>query len=125
MDFSGEVVAIIGGASGIGGAATRAFAVAGAKAAFTCQTSADEAERIKAECREAGHSALDIASDVRDPDAAAFECDGRELGPADILSANAGGILKRPRCAESTLENWQEAMALNVYSVFLATRRTK
>lgn len=119
MGFSGKVVVITGGASGIGGAATRAFAAAGAKVAFTYQTSADEAE-----CRDAGHTAVGIASDVRDPDAvtALFDRVGHELGPADILFANAGGLLKRQRCAESTLELWQEAMAINVYSAFLATQ---
>jgi 3-oxoacyl-[acyl-carrier protein] reductase len=124
MDFSGKVVVITGGASGIGGAATRAFAAAGAKVAFTYQTSADEAERIEAECRDAGHTAVGIACDVRDPDAVAalFDRVGRELGSADVLFANAGGLLQRQRCAESTLELWQEAMAVNVYSAFLATQ---
>lgn len=124
MSFSGKVAVITGGASGIGGAATRAFAAAGAKVVFTYQTSADEAGAIEAECREAGNHAVGIACDLRDPAAvtALFDRVARELGPTDILFANAGGLLKRQRCAETTLELWQEAMAVNVYSAVLATQ---
>jgi 3-oxoacyl-[acyl-carrier protein] reductase len=124
MDFSGKVVVVTGGASGIGGAATRAFAAAGASVAFSYRTSADEAARIEAECSQAGQTAIGIRSDVRDPGevTALFERVERDLGPVDVLLANAGGLLERRRCIESSLELWQETMSVNVYSAFLATQ---
>lgn len=124
MDFSGKVVVITGGASGIGGATTRAFAAAGAKVAFTYQTSDDEAARIESECRGLGQTAVGIRSDVRDPEAVTelFDRVERELGSVDVLFANAGGLLKRQRCVEAPLELWKEAMAVNVYSAVLTSQ---
>jgi 3-oxoacyl-[acyl-carrier protein] reductase len=124
MDFAGKVIVVTGGASGIGGAATRAFAAAGGKVAFTWQTSADDAAAIEAECHKAGQTVRGFSTDLRDPDAVSglFERAQEEFGPVDVLFANAGGLLARKRCTETTLDLWQEAMSINVYSAMLATQ---
>jgi 3-oxoacyl-[acyl-carrier protein] reductase len=124
MDFSGKVVVVTGGASGIGGAATRAFAAAGGKVVFAWQTSADDAASIEAECHKAGHIVRGFPTDLRDPGAVngLFERAREEFGPVDVLFANAGGLLARKRCVESTLDLWKEAMSINVYSAVLASQ---
>ena len=42
-----------------------------------------------------------------------------KLGPIDILFANAGGILKRIRSVEATLDLWNQVFAVNTTSTFL------
>jgi 3-oxoacyl-[acyl-carrier protein] reductase len=122
MKFKDKVVVVTGGASGIGGATTKAFAREGAKVAFTYATSADEAQAIEKECAGAGETARAFKVDASDPAAVAafFNTVEREFGPVDVLFANVGGLLKRVRCVDSTLELWQEAVAVNLTSAFLA-----
>lgn len=120
MEFEGKVVLVTGGASGIGGATTRAFASAGAKVAFTYFTSEDAARAIEAE----HPGTLGIKADASDP-AAMADIVARteaELGPIDVLFANAGGLIKRARCVDSTLELWREAFEINVISAVLAAQ---
>jgi 3-oxoacyl-[acyl-carrier protein] reductase len=124
MEFSGKVVLVTGGASGIGGAATRKFARAGAKVAFTYLTSADEARAIETECRNAGQVAMALRADMAKPAevvgvVAKVEA---ELGPIDVLFANAGGLLKRERCVDASLELWQQAFSINLFSTFLVVQ---
>lgn len=122
LRFAGKTVLITGGASGIGGATTRAFAANGAKVAFTYVTSADEAGAIEADLRENGSQVLAIEADMTDPTAVAgtFAKAEEALGPVDILFANAGGLIKRSRCVETSLDLWHEAIAVNMTSTFLA-----
>ncbi|MFE0759349.1 SDR family NAD(P)-dependent oxidoreductase [Inquilinus sp. NPDC058860] len=116
MSFQDKVVLVTGGASGIGAAATRAFAKAGARVAFTYATSRDEAEVLSAELK-----ALALPADLTRPEEVTevFARTERELGPLDVLFANAGGLLQRSRCVDTTLELWQRAIAVNLTSTFL------
>src|SRR3546814_1161452 len=122
MKFKDKVVVVTGGASGIGGATTRAFAREGAKVAFTYATSADEAAAIERDCKAAGETALGFQADLTDPKAVAgvFSDAERAFGPVDVLFANAGGLLKRMRCVDSTLELLQQALAINLTRTFLS-----
>ncbi len=122
LRLSGKTVLITGGASGIGGAATRAFAANGAKVAFTYATSAEEAKALEVELRDTGRDAIAIKADMTDPGTVTdvFRQAEAALGPIDILFANAGGLLKRSRCVETSIDLWQEAIAVNLTSTFLA-----
>ncbi|WP_026869689.1 SDR family NAD(P)-dependent oxidoreductase [Inquilinus limosus] len=116
MSFQDKVVLVTGGASGIGAAATRAFARAGARVAFTYATSRSEAEALSAELE-----ALALPADLTRPEEVTevFARTERELGPLDVLFANAGGLLQRSRCVDTTLDLWHRAIAVNLTSTFL------
>ena len=123
-EFSGKVALVTGGASGIGRAATLAFAREGAAVAFTYMTSDDEAREVQAAIEQEGGRALAIQADMTKPDIVerAFADTEAKLGPLDILFANAGGLLKRERCVDTTPEFWDQVFDVNVKSTFLACR---
>ena len=121
MEFSGKTVLVTGGASGIGRATSLAFARAGANVAFTYATSEREAGEVADAISAAGGKALSRQADLTDPDQVrdAFDASLERFGQIDVLVANAGGLLKRSRCVETTLELWNDAMAVNLTSAFL------
>ncbi|AVO43723.1 SDR family NAD(P)-dependent oxidoreductase [Phreatobacter cathodiphilus] len=121
MDFTGKVALVTGGASGIGEAATRAFAKAGAKVAFTYISSGAEANALEKEIAGAGGQALAIKADLtrQDETDAAFAAVVRAFGTVDVVFTNAGGILQRIGTIESSLDLWQRAFDLNVMSTYL------
>lgn len=82
---------VTGGGRGIGAAAARAFARAGAAVGLIARSD-HEIEAVADELREAGGRAWGAVADVSDLDAlrAAVEAIERELGPTDVLVANAG-----------------------------------
>lgn len=120
-EFEGKVVIITGGASGIGGATTLAFARAGAKVAFTYATSADEAKTLEAEIAKFGGKCLAIQADMTQPEIveSVFVETEKALGPVDIVFANAGGMLQRSRCVDTPFDLWQKVIAVNLTSTFL------
>jgi 3-oxoacyl-[acyl-carrier protein] reductase len=124
MQFKDKVVVILGGASGIGGATTRSFAKEGAKVAFTYATSADEAARLETECAQFGGTVRGFQVDATQTAAvdSFFATVEAEMGPVDVLFANAGGLLKRTRCAEFPDDLWDAVMAVNLDSTFKACR---
>lgn len=121
MDFTGKVALVTGGASGIGEAATRAFARAGAKVAFTYISSGGEANALEKEIAAAGGQALAIKADLtkQDETDAAFAAVVRAFGTVDVVFTNAGGILQRIGTVASSLDLWQRTFDLNVMSTYL------
>ncbi|SDR41929.1 3-oxoacyl-[acyl-carrier protein] reductase [Rhizobiales bacterium GAS191] len=120
-ELSGRIALVTGGASGIGRASSLALAREGADIALTYFSSADEARAVAAEIEALGRRALALQADMTD--AATVERVVAEtetkLGPIDILFANAGGILKRIRSVEASLDLWNQVFAVNVTSTFL------
>lgn len=110
MDPAGKVVLITGASSGIGLAAARAFAAAGAQVVLAAR----DAERLAVAAR-AIPGALGIATDVADPVQVAHlvEQAVAERGGLDIIISNAGIGLAAP-VAELRLADLRTAMAVNV-----------
>jgi 3-oxoacyl-[acyl-carrier protein] reductase len=122
MRFSGKSVLVTGGASGIGQGVALAFASEGANVAITYATS-DPAETVAA-IKDKGGKALAIKADLRlekDADQIVKETIAA-FGDLDVLVANSGGLLKRSRVVETSLELWNEALAINLTSTFLCCR---
>ncbi|HVX95145.1 MAG TPA: SDR family oxidoreductase [Polyangia bacterium] len=122
MRFSGKSVLVTGGASGIGQGVALAFASEGANVAITYATS-DPAETVAA-IKDKGGKALAIKADLRlekDADLIVKETIAA-FGDLDVLVANSGGLLKRSRVVETSLELWNEALAINLTSTFLCCR---
>jgi short-subunit dehydrogenase len=89
--FQDQVAVITGASSGIGRALAKELAAQGCRVGLLARRG-DELERLAAEVRAAGGTAMTAAADVADR-AATLDAVGRltdQLGPADLLIANAG-----------------------------------
>jgi NAD(P)-dependent dehydrogenase (short-subunit alcohol dehydrogenase family) len=116
--LSGKVVAITGGARGIGLAAAAALRRGGARVAI--------GDIDETAARQAGDElGLGYAGflDVTDPDSFAGFLDTVEdfLGPIDVLVNNAG-ILPVGRLVDEPDTLTQRALAVNVYGVIVGTK---
>lgn len=119
LDFTGKVALVTGAASGMGLATALAFAEAGAAVVL-----ADFREDIvKTEANkliEAGFKAFAVRCDVSD-DAemeAAVERTVAEFGRLDAAFNNAGVMAKIVPTAESTREEWDRVIGINLRGVW-------
>jgi len=122
-DYSGKVALITGGASGIGLAAARAFARAGAQVVLA---SRGEPAGLAACCalERTGAAALFVATDVRDERSvkAAVERTVARFGRLDyaVNAAGIGGDMAPLERADQSV--WDDVMATNARGVWLAMR---
>ena len=114
--LEGKVAIVTGASRGIGAAAARAFADAGASvvlAARTAQSIADLAAEINA----AGGRALAIPTDVIDPESVErlVEHTVASFGRLDVAFNNAGaGQMPKP-LADISLEDFEMGLRANLY----------
>lgn len=115
-----EKTAIItGGGSGIGRATALAMASEGAAVAIF-DVNAEAAEAVAAEAAALGVRSVGLAVNVAAEEEVAAGV-GRvrdEFGQIDVLFNNAG-IIRRANVLETTTEEWDRVMAVNVRGVFL------
>jgi NAD(P)-dependent dehydrogenase (short-subunit alcohol dehydrogenase family) len=120
--LAGRVVAITGGASGIGRAAALLLAKGGAHVAIIDQRD-DDIAIVLDEVRSLGAKASGVAADVRDAAAtrAAVVRFKHDLGPVDGLFACAG--ISRTAPAEAIDEtDFQDVVDVNLKGLFLTCR---
>ena len=120
--LKGKVAVISGGATGMGGAASRLFAAEGAKVAIVDRNS-EAGEATAAEIRANGGEAAFFAADVSDEGQVdvAVAAAAERFGAATVLFNHAGSIVIKP-FLETTLADWDWLHAVNVRSMFLMTR---
>ena len=120
ISLNGQVVLITGASRGIGAAAARKFAEAGASVAVNYNRSEGDATRIVAEVRSHGVRAIAIQADVskRRDVAELFERTLSELGRLDVLVANAG-IWKRAPIEDMDEAAWDETIDTNLKGIYL------
>lgn len=118
--LEGRTALVSGAASGIGLAIARRFAAEGARVVAT-DRSADELASVVADLPGAGHDALVMDVTEEAGWIAAAELIDRKYGKLDVLVNNAGyGTFRSIR--ETSLETWRAIIAVNLDSVFMATR---
>lgn len=119
-DLTDRSAVITGAASGIGRATAHRFAAAGARLVLVDRNAEGLADAMTA-LGNGGHRS--VTMDVTDEAAWATLAAGIESsdGKLDILVNNAGfGVFRS--IADTTLEHWRAIMAVNLDSVFLATK---
>lgn len=119
QDFSGKAVLVTGAGGGIGRAAAAAFAARGAAVAcgdIDAEAARETADRIAA----SGARALALVLDVRDPssNAAIVAAAETAFGRLDAAFLNAG-ILRRGGVMETTPEDFEALLAVNLKGVLL------
>src|SRR3954470_20963890 len=121
--LEGKIALVTGGSRGIGAAIAKRLAVDGANVAITYTKGADAAAAVVKEIERAGRKAIAIQADAADADAveAAVEKTVTTFGQLDILVNNAGTAVPK-RFEETTLEELDRLMDVNVRGVFVATQ---
>lgn len=122
--LAGRVALVTGGSRGIGAAIARALAGHGARVAVNYLASAPEAALVVNACRAYGVDALAVQADVaRAPEVERlFVTVEQNLGAVDILVNNAGVSL-RALVIETSEEDWQRVLDINLKAAFLCCRR--
>ncbi|PKH18085.1 3-oxoacyl-ACP reductase family protein [Pseudomonas fluorescens] len=121
--LTGKVALVQGGSRGIGAAIVKRLAAQGAAVAFTYVSSADKAQALQDSVISAGGKALAIQADSADAAAirTAVNATVEAFGRLDILVNNAGVLAIAP-LADFKLEDFDQTLAINVRSVFIATQ---
>jgi NAD(P)-dependent dehydrogenase (short-subunit alcohol dehydrogenase family) len=120
--LANKTAIISGGATGMGGAASKLFAAEGAKVAII-DRNAEASSAMVAEIRAAGGEAMFAVADVSKADevSAAVASVEAAWGAVNVLFNHAGTIVIKP-FLETTEEEWDWLHDVNVKSMFLMTK---
>jgi NAD(P)-dependent dehydrogenase (short-subunit alcohol dehydrogenase family) len=123
-EFANKVVLITGASSGIGAGAAIHFSTLGASLALVGRNAA-KLEETKQKCLEklSAENVLTIIGDLTKEDACklALEQTIKKFAKLDVL-VNSAGILTPGNWENTTLEQFDESMNINVRSIFLLTQ---
>jgi NAD(P)-dependent dehydrogenase (short-subunit alcohol dehydrogenase family) len=118
--FNGKNVVVIGGNSGIGLSAARAFAQEGARVVITGRAP----DTLRSAAEEIGHGAVAIRSDVGDLNQITelFAQIGPHFGHIDVLFVNAGIGAFQP-IEKVTEADWDNIHSINLKGVFFTVQK--
>lgn len=121
--LSGKKALVTGGSRGIGAAITKGFSAAGADVAFTYYNAPDAADETVAAIRACGVIGEAIRADAGDGEAVKRSVAEAHhaLGGLDILVNNAG-IFKRRLLQDTTEDEFDRVMAVNLRGAYIAIR---
>ncbi|MBE1300322.1 MAG: glucose 1-dehydrogenase [Alteromonadaceae bacterium] len=121
-EFAGQVVLVTGASGGIGEAASRAFAIAGAKVIMTDIN--PKGELIATELRDTGLDAHFYVCDATSTDATKtlFAQIRQEHGLVDIAFNNAGIEIETDKLGDAEENVYDKIMDVNVKGVWLCMR---
>jgi 3-oxoacyl-[acyl-carrier protein] reductase len=122
-ELEGRVALVTGGSRGIGAAVSRELGDAGAEVVVNYVSSADAAEAVCKEIRDAGGSARAVAGDISTPEGAAALVDEVEsdVGPIAILVCNAG-ITRDNLIMKLSDDDWRAVVDTNLGGAFFTCR---
>ena len=125
IDLEGRTAVVTGGSRGIGRETVLLLARAGCRVAFFYRSDRHAAGDCAAAARDAGAEVLAIRADVsREREVArAVARVRRAFGPVEILVNNAG-IWPGGAIEKLSVEEWDEAFAVNVRGTFLPIKHT-
>src|ERR1700728_3653868 len=121
--LEGRIALITGGSRGIGAGIAKRLAADGANVAITYTKGADAAAAVVKEIERAGGKATAIQADATNAAAvnASVEKTVAAFGRIDILVNNAGTAIAKP-FEQTTLEEMDQMIALNIRGAFVATQ---
>ena len=118
-----RVTLVTGGARRVGAAITRSFAATGDALAVHYGSSANDAEQLAAELRDAGTSVFLVQADLRDPASPDYiiEQTMQEYGRLDVVISSAS-LMMRHKLDQVTVEEWDSVQAINLRAPFFLAR---
>ncbi len=122
MRFAGKVVVVTGGCSGIGLETATAFGREGARVALVDRDT-EMGQAALQGLQAAGYTALLAPTDVSKPEdvSAMANTVAQQWGRLDVLVNNAG-IYRQGSAVNTSEEDWEQVLAVNLTGAFLCTK---
>lgn len=119
LDFTGKVALVTGASAGMGLATAQAFAESGASVVLA-DVREDLAKTEAQRLTDAGHTVIALRCDVSDDEQVAAMVDRTvaEFGRLDAAFNNAGVMARIAPTAESTREEWDRVIGINLRGVW-------